>query len=65
LDIDWRLIPQCVEKGVKIAINPDSHRKEGLSDIRYGVLVAQKAGLRANDVLNNLSLQEFSEFINK
>jgi DNA polymerase (family 10) len=65
LDIDWRLLPLCVEKGVKIAINPDSHRKEGLSDIRYGVLVAQKAGLRANDVLNNLSLQEFSKYINK
>jgi DNA polymerase (family 10) len=65
LDIDWRLLPLCVEKGVKIAINPDSHRKEGLSDIRYGVLVAQKAGLSANDVLNNLSLQEFSKYINK
>lgn len=65
LDIDWRLIPLCVEKGVKIAINPDSHRKEGLTDIRYGVLVAQKAGLRAEDVLNNLSLQAFSEHIKK
>lgn len=65
LDIDWRLIPLCVEKGVKIAINPDSHRKEGLTDIRYGVLVAQKAGLKAEDVLNNLSLQAFSEHIKK
>ena len=65
LDIDWRLIPLCVEKGVKIAINPDSHRKEGLTDIRYGVLVAQKAGLRAKDVLNNLSLQAFSQHIKK
>jgi DNA polymerase (family X) len=65
LDIDWRLIPLCVEKGVKIAINPDSHRKEGLTDIRYGVLVAQKAGLKAEDVLNNLSLQAFSEHIRK
>jgi DNA polymerase (family 10) len=59
------LIPLCVEKGVKIAINPDSHRKEGLTDIRYGVLVAQKAGLKAEDVLNNLSLQAFSEHIKK
>jgi DNA polymerase (family 10) len=65
LDIDWKLIPLCVGKGVKIAINPDSHRKEGLTDIRYGVLVAQKAGLKAEDVLNNLSLQAFSEHIKK
>ena len=65
LDIDWRLLPLCVEKGVKIAINPDSHRKEGLTDIRYGVLVAQKSGLRAADVLNNLNLQEFSEYLKK
>ena len=65
LDIDWRMIPLCVEKGVKIAINPDSHRKEGLTDIRYGVLIAQKAGLRAEDLLNNLDLQQFSSYLKK
>lgn len=65
LDIDWRMIPLCMEKGVKIAINPDSHRKEGLTDIRYGVLIAQKAGLRAEDVLNNLDLQQFSAYLKK
>jgi len=27
LDVDWRLIPYALEKGVKISINPDAHRK--------------------------------------
>jgi DNA polymerase (family 10) len=52
LDIDWRWIDSCLEKGVLLSINPDAHSIEGLNDVRYGVLVAQKGGLGA---VNNLS----------
>ncbi len=45
LDIDWKWIPYAMEKGVKIAINPDAHSKEGVGDIRYGVAAARKGGL--------------------
>jgi DNA polymerase (family 10) len=63
LDLDWRWIPRCIEKGVKISINPDAHRIEGLRDIRYGVMVAQKAGLQPNGVLNCLDKEEFGQWL--
>jgi len=65
LDMDWTLIPKALEKGVKIAINPDAHNTRGIDDIRYGVLVAQKGGLEVNECLNTLSLKEFEHWVNE
>lgn len=62
LDIDWRLLPRAREKGVKISINPDAHRTEGIDDIRYGVGVARKGWLTREDVLNSLSAAELVQF---
>jgi DNA polymerase (family 10) len=47
LDIDWTLIPKALDYGVRISINPDAHSKEGIHDLRYGVLSARKGGLTA------------------
>lgn len=52
LDIDWRWLPYCMEKGVHIAINPDAHEKSAIQDTYYGVLVAQKAGLTKDRCIN-------------
>ena len=62
LDIDWTYIPEILAKGVQIAINPDAHRKAGITDIRYGVLAARKGGLTAARCLNTYSADEFSQF---
>ncbi len=58
LDIDWRWIPYCIEKGVKISINPDAHHKEGFHDMYYGVCAARKGFLDKNNCLNALSLND-------
>jgi len=58
LDIDWRWIPYCIEKGVMISINPDAHHKEGFHDMYYGVCVARKGMLDKENCLNALSLEE-------
>jgi len=58
LDIDWRWIPYCIEKGVKISINPDAHHKEGLLDMYYGTCIARKGMLSAAHCLNALSLND-------
>ena len=50
LDLDWRWCRAAKQAGVKIAINPDAHRSSGLDDVRYGVLMAQKAGLTPADI---------------
>ena len=47
LDMDWRFIHLALQQDVLISINPDAHAIEGYDDCKYGVLVAQKAGLAA------------------
>ncbi|MCC7245839.1 MAG: DNA polymerase/3'-5' exonuclease PolX [Saprospiraceae bacterium] len=52
LDIDWTLIPEAMRRGIKISINPDAHSREGIHDVKYGLMVARKGGLTAAHCLN-------------
>jgi DNA polymerase (family 10) len=52
LDMDWRLVRKARDKGIKIPIDPDAHTLAGIDDMRYGIGVARKGWLRADDVLN-------------
>lgn len=63
LDIDWRWIDKAVEKGVLISVNPDAHTIEGYDDCRFGVLVAQKAGLTKENNLSSFSKDAFEAFL--
>jgi DNA polymerase (family 10) len=63
LDIDWRWIGKALDKNVLISINPDAHSTDGYDDCRYGVLVAQKAGLTRAQNLSSFSLPAFQQFV--
>lgn len=63
LDIDWRWIEKAIKKKVLISINPDAHTIDGLDDCKYGVLVAQKAGLAKNQNLSSFNLKQFEQFV--
>ncbi|MFK8104867.1 MAG: PHP domain-containing protein [Saprospiraceae bacterium] len=63
LDIDWRWIPYALERGVKIAINPDAHSLIGIQDIHFGLLQARKGGLTAATCFNNLSIEAFQNHV--
>ncbi|MEI6583419.1 MAG: helix-hairpin-helix domain-containing protein [Chitinophagia bacterium] len=63
LDIDWRWIEKAINKGALISINPDAHSIEGFADTRYGVLVAQKAGLPVEKNLSSFSVAEMKNFL--
>lgn len=63
LDIDWRWLYYCMEKGVKVGINPDAHHKEGFKDMYYGVCAARKGMLNKAHCLNALSLDELLQII--
>ena len=65
LDIDWRWIPYCMEKGVMISINPDAHEKNGYNDMRYGTYVARKGMLTKEMCFNALSREEIELFFKK
>lgn len=65
LDLDWTWIDYCEQKGVLISINPDAHSVTGLLDIKYGVMIARKAGLKASLTLNAMSLEEVQKRFKK
>ncbi len=65
LDIDWRWIPYCIEKGVMISINPDAHHKEGFHDMYYGVCAGRKGMLDKNNCLNALGFNDLIKKVKK
>ena len=65
LDLDWRWIQYCLEKGVMLSINPDAHEKDGYFDMHYGVAVARKGGLTHNMTFNASSLADMESYLQK
>ena len=65
LDLDWRNCKYAKRQGARIAINPDAHQAEGLGDIRYGVNIARKGWLEAQDVINCMGLGEMRKFLSR
>jgi len=59
LDLDWREARRAAEMGVVISIGADAHNTSGLANLNAGVSIARKAWLRADQVLNTLSLDHF------
>jgi len=57
LDLDWRHLAYAKESGLQVPINTDAHSVEGLEDMQYGVGIARKGGLTAQDVLNTMSVE--------
>jgi DNA polymerase (family 10) len=47
------------DRGVKIVISTDSHSRNGFPLLKWGVLVARRAWLTRQDVLNTGSVEQF------
>ncbi|MEK7253887.1 MAG: DNA polymerase/3'-5' exonuclease PolX, partial [Bacteroidota bacterium] len=65
LDLDWTWIPEALEKGILISVNPDAHSLGGIHDIHYGIASARKGGLPASACLTCFHLPDFQKFIQK
>jgi DNA polymerase (family 10) len=65
LDIDWQWIQEAIHQGVMLSVNPDAHTIEGIDDIRYGVLSAQKGMLTADMNLSSLTREAFEQFLKR
>ncbi len=65
LDLDYTWIPYALEKGVKIAVNPDAHSLNGVHDVHFGVLAARKGLLCKEMCVNCLTADEFGTLITK
>ncbi|WP_216327276.1 DNA polymerase/3'-5' exonuclease PolX [Deinococcus aestuarii] len=64
LDLDWREALRWRDR-LTFAINTDAHVPGGLTDTRFGVLVARKAGLTPERVVNTLGQEDFLEFVRR
>ena len=63
LDLDWTWIQTALDQGAMLSVNPDAHSTEGIDDIRYGILAAQKGGLYKARNLSAMSLADFEHYI--
>jgi len=63
LDMDWQWIDYALDRGVLISINPDAHALSGLSDIKYGVLVAQKTRLTPAMNLSSFNKNQLEQWL--
>ena len=63
LDIDWQWIPEALEKGVMLSINPDAHSTEGYNDTHFGILAAQKGGLTKEKNLSSFSRAQLENYL--
>jgi DNA polymerase (family 10) len=54
MDLDDPHIREARERGVKLTIGTDTHKKEELGNIRHGVTLARRAWCGAGDILNTL-----------
>lgn len=62
LDLDWRLIPEAHAHGVTLEIGPDAHSTAGLDNMGFGVGIARKGGVEAQQVLNAWPVAEVLAF---
>lgn len=61
LDLNDRWLRVAKEAGVGVVINTDSHNARSLEDMRYGVMMARRAWLAPEDVLNSKPLEALLE----
>lgn len=65
LDLNSQNCRLAKERGIKLAINTDSHRTEQLSAMKYGVAVARRGWLTKEDVINTLPVEKLLKAIKK
>lgn len=65
LDLDWRYGNKAKETGLMTSINPDAHSRDGIDDIKYGVMIARKAKFEPSRVLNTFSADDFKKWVSE
>jgi DNA polymerase (family 10) len=52
LDLSDEMVRRAAKEGARFAIDPDAHADRGIDETALGVLVARRAGLARDQVLN-------------
>jgi DNA polymerase (family X) len=62
LDLDWRVLRRVRAGGAMISIGADAHSIPGIGNVEFGVGMARKGWLGADDILNARSVEDFTAF---
>jgi len=62
LDLNDINIKRAIEMGIKLVINTDSHQKDQLRFIEYGVSQARRGWAEKKDIINTNSLEKLLKF---
>lgn len=62
LDLDWRYLRFATDRGVRIPITTDAHQPGSLANLRWGVSLARKGWLTAEQCLNALDADALQAF---
>lgn len=63
LDLPDFLVREAVKAGVKLTLGTDTHHKDMLDNMKYGVSVARRGWAEKDDIINTRSLEEFEKLI--
>ncbi len=63
LDPDWEVLKRAARKGILIAVDPDAHDIDGYDDMRFGIVMARKAWLARENVLNCKETEEMDAWL--
>jgi DNA polymerase (family 10) len=63
LDLDWRWWHKARNLGILCCINPDAHKISHLRFLDFGVTLARKGWLRAQDVVNTRTLAQLRKLL--
>jgi len=63
LDLDEVHCAMAKERGVLVSISPDAHSAQALSHLDHGVVIARRAGLGPDDVLNCMPLGQLEAWL--
>ncbi|MFH1510360.1 MAG: DNA polymerase/3'-5' exonuclease PolX [Candidatus Woesearchaeota archaeon] len=61
LDLSDTNTRAAIEHGIRMLINTDSHTKETMDNMRFGIATARRAWCEKKDVLNSLPLKKFDK----
>jgi DNA polymerase (family 10) len=63
LELDWREMRAAKAHGLKLAVNPDAHHVNDYLNLRYGIGIARKGWLTAEDVINTYPVERTLEVL--
>ena len=65
LDPDWPALKRAARMGIQVALCPDAHSDEHLAYMAYGVLMARKAWIEPNSILNCMDTHQVEVFLKR